>query len=39
MSKYGTINNRLAGTYDFIKNWIKVIIDYWTKESIKELKI
>ena len=35
---YGTINNGLADTYEFIKKWVMVIIDYWTKESIGDMK-
>jgi len=38
MSNYEIINNRLADSYDFIKKWVMVIVNYWTKESIGELK-
>jgi len=38
MSNYETINNRLADTYIFIKKWVVVIVNYWTKESIGEMK-
>ena len=38
MTRYGNINNSLADTYEFIKKWVTVIIDYWTKDSIGEMK-
>ena len=39
MNNYEIINNRLADSYDFVKKWVMVIVNYWTKESIEEMKI